>query len=276
MKGKYQGKRTQKRNRIKGLFVALIVILCLLLVVEVVWLLSLRNKNSDVQPDFPEISTENTEPQISDTSDPAVDEEVFPSDVVNEPESSQMQSINLGYGLILEQIGCYTGAYMEDGSNEILSDILMATVRNDSDQDLQYAKISVLIGDATYLFEVTDLPSGAKVILLDKNRAAYSDDTVVSALLENHVFYDSNMDMHADMFEITGNSGVLNVHNISGQDISGDIYVHYKLNIQDVFYGGIAYRVKIEGGLMNDEIRQIMTSHFDPTNCVIVNIEYGI
>ena len=48
---------------------------------------------------------------------------------------------------------------------------------------------------------------------------------------------------------------------------------HYKNKIGDTYYGGIAYRVKVEGGLKAGEIRQVMTSHYNPDNCSIVAIE---
>jgi hypothetical protein len=65
----------------------------------------------------------------------------------------------------------------------------------------------------------------------------------------------------------------MNVKNISDSDIEGNIYVYYKYKTQDLFYGGITFRVTVEGGLKAGEIRQLMTSHFNPDTCQVVMVE---
>jgi len=67
----------------------------------------------------------------------------------------------------------------------------------------------------------------------------------------------------------------LNVKNISGADIGEDIYIYYKYTFGISLYGGITFRTKVQGGLKADELKQVMTSHFNPDTCVIVDVEYG-
>ena len=55
-------------------------------------------------------------------------------------------------------------------------------------------------------------------------------------------------------------------------DISGDIYIYYKFAATDIFYGGITFRVRVEGGLKAGELRQIPAGHFKPGECRIVQV----
>ena len=267
-----KGKFVKKRKRNPAVFIIILVVfLSLLFVPE---LISMIREKSAAQPETtPPVVTE-PEGEPASTA-PTETEPAEEPETVVETEPVQMQPINLGYDLILEEVGEYTGAYMEDGSDEIVSGIMMARIANTGDQDLQFCKVELTFENDKFLFEITDFPAGATVIALEKNRALMTDEVLSSASLENVAFFNEGMNIYADIFETSGASGMLNVKNISNSDISSDIYIHYKNYIGDIYYGGIAYRVKIEGGLKAGEIRQIMTGHYDPKNCTIVAIEYN-
>lgn len=186
-----------------------------------------------------------------------------------EIQQETISPLNLGYGLEIDRAGSYTGAYMEDGSDEIVSGVMMIVVTNASEDDLQLADIEVAYFDTAYTFQVTNLPAGQSVVLLEKNRAAYREDTPISAVMENVVFFSEPMSVHSDMLEISGMDGALNVKNISAEDISGTIYVYYKYSAADLLYGGVTFRAKVEGGLAAGELRQVMSSHYSPAGCTI-------
>ena len=78
-----------------------------------------------------------------------------------------------------------------------------------------------------------------------------------------------------DRIQVGGLEGALNIENISEEDIPGNIVIYYKNVAGDVFYGGITYRVTIEGGLKADEIRQVMSAHFNADNSEIVMVSCG-
>lgn len=256
MKGKYI-KKKERKNPLVTVF--LLVVLAAAVAAVIWWI---RNE----QP-APDTGASNPSETVGNAAASEPEKETLKLDAV-EPVS-----INLGHGLILEDVGSYTGAYMEDGSNEIVSGVMMALVTNTAENDLQYAKIAVSDGAQTFDFEVSDLPAGASVVLLEKNRQAMPAQTPTSATAENVVFFAEPMSAKADFFEISGMEGALNIRNVSDSDITGDIYIHYKYRSQDVYYGGIAFRAKVEGGLKAGEIRQIMTGHFNDT-CEVLLIEY--
>ena len=180
---------------------------------------------------------------------------------------------NLGYGLYVTDIGPYTGMYMEDGSDEILSNILMLVVKNDGDQDIQYARITLPLEIQDAEFAVTTLPVGESMVILEQKRMEYDKAVDYSALLpvvENIAYFQEPITNHEDKLKIQIIDGALNVTNISAEDISADIRIHYKNAAQDLLYGGITYQVTIEGGLKAGEIRQIMTHHASDTGSRIM------
>lgn len=179
--------------------------------------------------------------------------------------------ISLGEGLKIIQTGEYTGPYWEDGSNEEVSGIQMIVLQNTTDQDLQYAEIIVEHKNKTLEYAVTNLPAGQKALILEKNRKEYTKKDITETTLENVVFLEE-MPLYEDIFEIQGLDGVINVKNISANDVSNDFHIYYKNIDEGMYLGGITYRVKIEGGLKAGEIRQLGANHFNADSCEILMI----
>lgn len=180
--------------------------------------------------------------------------------------------INLGYGLQITDYGSYTGLYMEDGSNEIVSDVMMVVVRNGGEEDIQLAEFTARCGGEEYRFKLTNLAVGKRAVLLDLDRRRAESGTLESAGLGDAALFQEPMELHEDTVEIGGLEGMLNVKNISGTDMDGDIYIYYKYAAQDLLYGGITFRVRIEGGLKAGELRQIPAGHFEPGGCEIIQV----
>ena len=190
------------------------------------------------------------------------------------PESQERLSINLGYGLEIIDAGRYTGMYMEDGSNELLSDVMMIIVRNVGSEDIQLANIDAVCGGSDYRFTLTNLAAGAQVVLLDLDRKPSAEITGFSAVMEAPVLFQMPMQMQEDSLRIGGSQGMLEVENISGADIGGDICIYYKYAAEDILYGGITFRVRIEGGLKAGEQRRVQAGHYDPARCALVQVTF--
>lgn len=194
------------------------------------------------------------------------------NDAAAQPELSQEQQvIALGYGLEITDSGKYTGLYMEDGSNEVLSDVMMVVVQNNGEQDIQLAEITAVSGETEYHFTLTNLAVGARAVLLDTDRQP-SGGILTSAVLGNTALFQEPMSLCEDVIQVTGMDGMVNVQNISDTDITGDVYVYYKYAADDLFYGGITFRIRVEGGLAAGEIRQIPAGHYTPDGCAIIQV----
>ena len=189
-----------------------------------------------------------------------------------DPTIPVRQTINLGCGLEICDAGSYTGAYVEDGSCEIVSGVMMIVVRNTGEQDVQLADIVAVSGGSEYTFRLTNLAAGERVVLLELERRQAAEAVLESAIVSEVALFENPMELHGETIQITGLDGMLNVKNISGKDISGDVYIYYKFAATDIFYGGITFRVRVEGGLKAGELRQIPAGHFKPGECRIVQV----
>ena len=222
----------------------------------------------------------NTEEPSSDESGAATDmPETFSSEQTTEPalkvQTEHMENY-LGKGLTLLEVGKYTGIYMEDGTDEVVSDVLMLIVSNDGDQDIQYAEITISTSGGDAKFSLSTLPVGEKIVLLEQNRMIWSaDEDYSNVKAKNIAVFSEPVTLCAEQLEFQTLDGVINITNISGEDITGDITVYYKNAATDLLYGGITYRIRLEGGLKPDEIRQIMASHFTRSGSRIMFVTIG-
>ena len=254
MSGKYLHNR-KKKKQTPAVVIALIAVALVAIFMGIVVLLG---KSGGAVPGGTPIQT-------------AATESFDPADTEAEEKTGLL---DLGEGLVITKIGNYTGLYVEDGSDEVVSGVLMVELENTSDMDLQLASITLYYGEEEAAFQVTNLPAGGKLVALERSRMAYRPETPDSAAAENVAFVPE-FSMHDDEIGIVALDGVINVVNRTEGAIDSNIYVYYKNVAAGVYYGGITYRVSIEGGLKAGEIRQIMASHYDAEGSEIVMVSYG-
>ena len=213
------------------------------------------------------------EPQPVETEAPAAvttDPETTAPTVTEAPEAAL--PLDLGNGLSVKYAGGYSGVYMEDGSNRIVSDVFAIQLENRSGVDLQYGQINVSADGQEYSFAVTNLRADAVVMLLEQGCSPAPETDQFTAEARDLAWFSEPMSVDAEVLNITGAKGVVNVKNISDQPINGLIHVYYKYIADDCYFGGITFRVKVEGGLQPGEIRQVPSGHFDPESCEVVDV----
>lgn len=247
-----------------------VVVLLVVLAAAAVLLPAHRAETPERLPEGTTATPERTEPPRTEPpqTEPAPTEPPTTAPELTVPQGS----INLGYGLQLTDSGKYTGVYMEDGGNEIVSDVMMAVVLNTGEADVQLAEITAQVGGEEYRFRLTNLAVGQRAVLLDLERKPSGGKSLEFAMAENVALFQEPMMLLEDRLQISGPEGVLNVQNISDDDIDGDIYVYYKYAAEDLYYGGITFRVRVEGGLKAGEIRQVPAGHYSPEGCSIVQV----
>ncbi len=274
------GKKVKKQK--KKLFdwhVALLIVLLLLLAAEV-WLATLFSRTEIPELTFdPSVlqesqstesgpSQQESGPAESDSSQqkdqPATDTE--------EPQVSSAMETFSADGLRITGIRGYTGIYMEDGSDEIVSNVMMILLENTSEQDLQLARIDIQYADFTAEFEVTNLPAGESAVLLEKNRLNMPEDDCISIEARNIAFFQTPMSLMEDTFEITGGNGYLDVKNISDSATGGKVYVYYKHASSDLLYGGITFRATVNEPIAPGETIRILTNHYTADNSRILAV----
>lgn len=181
------------------------------------------------------------------------------------PEETQPEPLFLLKDTLrVDEIGEYTGIYVEDGSDEPVTGLLMMLVTNISGEPVQYAEIDLDLGEETARFSVSVLPAGGTAVLIEQNRMEYSTDVdygAAAAECTSLAGFDRTLSLQEDKLLIQLLDGGVNIKNISGNDIAETIVLYYKNISNGVYHGGIAYRVRLEGGLKAEELRQIMVDH---------------
>ena len=172
-------------------------------------------------------------------------------------------------GLELVSTGSYTGIYMEDGSDEVVSGVAMLVLDNISDQTIQYAAFTLTGGSQELHFTLSTLPPGERIVLLEQNRLDFEQDAQYSLQLQNLALFDSPLSLQEESLEIQCLDGAVNITNISGTDLVGDIVLYYKNASQDLLYGGITYRIRLEEGLKAGEIRQLLARHITASSRIM-------
>lgn len=190
-------------------------------------------------------------------------------------EAQENVNINLGYGLYITNVAKYTGIFMEDGTDEIVSGVLMIVVENTDDTDVQLAEIEMSVGKQTASFKLTTLPAGESMVLLETSRMQYTDMDFTTAIAKNVVLFQEPLSCCEDKIKIQILGSALNITNISGSDITGDVVIYYKNASSDMLYGGITYRVTVTGGLKAGEIKQLTGSHFSASGSRIMFVTIG-
>lgn len=266
MSGKSKKKKTAKAGRV-ALWLGIVIALVALILVASLWIYLEKFGFPGAEETLP--SDAQTEPSVQ--IDPSA--QTAPSQPIV-IDSVEAVSLALGNGLKIQDVGSYTGIYMEDGSDEPVTGVLMCLVTNDSEKDVQLLKFTLSNGSQTASFSLTNLPAGESVVVLESSRMEYAPG-FTQAEVQNYAEFPAPMSLCADKIEISAFEQAMNITNISGEDISGDILIYYKNSAADVFYGGITYRVRIEGGLKANEIRQLMPSHFNAAGSTVVLVTCG-
>lgn len=258
------GKYSKKKKSRSGLWTVLVMIAVVAALFAGLWIMASQEQEDMPLPSQPDatVSTENTQAETGTTCG-------------LQEESEGVTSFNLGQGLNVLRYGKYIGVYMEDGSDEFVENVMMIVVENTSEYAIQYAKITVSgpAGDA--VFTLTTLLPGESAVVLEANRKSYNDQDVYNlATLDNLAVFQESPSTLEDQLQIQPLAGGFNITNISGQDISGEIAVYFKDEADGMYYGGITYVCRIQGGLKAGETKQIMSANFteDGSRVVFVQI----
>ena len=192
----------------------------------------------------------------------------------NDGENLLSEKMLLGEGIELQALSGYQGPYVEDGTDDIVSDVLAITVRNDGDKTVQYAHIILTQGETAYEFDVTTLPVGASAQLLELSRQPMPDNTDgMTAQVTACAVFDTEPTMCEDVFQIETQDTAITITNNSGGDITGQIYVYYKIAYGDLYMGGITYRVGT-AGLKAGESTTCYAGHFSTDYSKLMFVTY--
>ena len=172
-----------------------------------------------------------------------------------------------GTELVILELATYEGPFWEDGTDEEVSCVAGLVVENAG--ALQAAKGAVILEweDARMVFELTGVPSGAKILLLEKDRSAFRKDPPVSCYGWSQEAYPES---DGAVMAAEGNTLVL--ANLSRSEIPV-VSVQFKNYDTDsgMFIGGITYTAQAEE-LLPEEVRGILPFHYAPGYSKVVSL----
>ena len=256
MSGKYR-----KKKKGQGAIIALIAVLAVAAVLIAVLLSDEDTTDQQTEP-----STDATQVQTE-----ATEESTEQNDV-----PMNVSGIALSHGLVITEIGAYSGAYVEDGSDEQVSDVLMLVVANTGDAAIQYAEITLSAGEENAVFALSTLPVGEYMVVLEQNRMTYDEDTAYDqAEARNVARFSDQLSLCQDRIRIQPLDGAVNISNLSGEDIAGDVVIYYKNIADGMLMGGITYRIRLTDGMAAGEIRQIMSEHYSASGSRVMFVTCG-
>lgn len=273
MRGKYEAPRKKSRRKPWVTVLTVLLVLLLALVGLVVWAF-LPEWTGQVEPSAPEQTQQTQLPVEPEQSESAA---VQPEEAETEvPMEEEAWLFAVDANLVVKEIGSYSGAYVEDGSDEPVEDVMYILVKNVGAQSLQYAKLTLTGAAGEAVFEMTTLMPGESMLVLEKNRKTYAVGDGYSAVhSDNLAYFQTEPQRYEEQLWIQPLEGGLNVKNISDEAIEGNIMIYFKNYEGGMYIGGITYTGTVKDGLEAGEIRQLMSSHFTQSKTAVVFVNIG-
>ena len=130
-----------------------------------------------------------------------------PEDVTYRGDVSKLDGVAIGNDLEIVGTGHYAGLFVEDGSDETVSDVFCIRVKNTGEQDVQYAHITLSRSGESYEFDISTRPAGQTVQALELSRQALPDKPdkpeELSTAVSLYAVFSEPLSLHEDLFDIT-------------------------------------------------------------------------
>ena len=163
----------------------------------------------------------------------------------------------------------YNGPFWEDGSNEEVSGVAALVVENQGGLLVSGGAVIVELEKDWLVFEISFLPPGGRVLVLEKDRKSYCPISAVTCYGWTREEYPENPGLVS--VQTMGLKG-LTLTNHSGCTVPS-VQVHYK-NYDpetEMFLGGISYCIT-EDALMPREVRMLNPGNFTTRESRVVQI----
>ena len=194
-------------------------------------------------------------PQVSTTS---------PTVPVNDPEPTYAQTGNQeGFPcsvkytpLVIRQLASYDGPYLEDGTEEELTAVAALVVENTGTIGIEYAQLVITQDQRELVFDATYIPPRGTILILEKDRQAYSGETVTGCRCRTLI--PGTFDWEKERILIQPGEGFsLSVTNLT-EEAMPYVRVFYKQHegTSDLYIGGITLSAVIPD-LQPGETREI-------------------
>lgn len=268
-------KKWTKKHSILAVVAAVAVLA--LIVVLIVWLLPGAEQPA-VNTGNPQTPVQHPiaiDPDLQNMGQAQTPEQAKTSRIPGFTDQNCIAPTALSNGLAIVRSGSYTGLFVEDGSNEPCQEILALVVTNTSDRFLEWAEIAVPVGDRYAYFRLSSLPAGQSLLVMEKTAAAYvSDAAYGEAVLLSTAEGNKEFSLHTDRFSITAADHVVNLTNLTPENISGNIAIYYKNVAGGIYIGGITYKKTLPSGVAGGAVAQFICENYTVAGSELLFIVY--
>ncbi len=174
------------------------------------------------------------------------------------------------YGITIKTLAAgYDGAFIEDGSDEQVKNVLALQFVNTSDKDIQYAEYAFAVNGVPISFKVSDLPAGQSCVVLEASRHPYDKNEVLSLL--SRVVAPVDMLPGSDkVLPVINDDNTITLMNTTSEELPVvRVFYKYFYEEENTFVGGITYTATAEkipaGGSVT-----ISPSHFESNASLIM------
>jgi hypothetical protein len=147
--------------------------------------------------------------------------------------------------LVVQKLIAYEGVYLEDGSEEAVTDVAALVLENTGTIGIEYAQIILEQNGRELSFDATYIPPKSKILLLEENKQPFSAAAVTACRCRTVI--PGVFDRAERMVSIRETGlGTLEVSNLTQQDLDS-IRIFYKHHEgeNDLYVGGITYSTVI-------------------------------
>ncbi|MBR4859209.1 MAG: hypothetical protein IKU08_08490 [Clostridia bacterium] len=151
---------------------------------------------------------------------------------------------------------------------------LAVVAENVSEDNVEYAVLTVKTKSETLSFNVSAVLSGAKVVLLC-NEDVKSDPNEVYTTwqIKDKILYKNPPVMNDDIFELKVLDGSISIRNISEKDIESDIVIYYKDKKGELLNGSVTYKFRVDA-LAEGSQTYVKAPELNENNCQIIFTDY--
>lgn len=186
-------------------------------------------------------------------------------------EVGKGKKVALGSEVFITAIEPYTGAFVEDGTDEFVEEVLSITIENNGSEYIQLMSVTI---DEKYVFDVTTLLPGEKMTVLEKSRAEYDKKIDLSKIsVSNVALFNEKPSMHKNLLKISGEDNRITVKNISDKTFPGG-RVFYKNKFNKKYIGGITYAGTIPE-LEKNEVVVLNSNHYLKDSSEFIFVTYA-
>ena len=167
------------------------------------------------------------------------------------------------YQISMRRLNPYSGPFIEDQTDEQVTNVLALQFRNDGEQDVQYAEYVFNVNGTDLIFKLSNLPAGQTCVVLEANRHPYNANEVLKLSSRLVAQVDDLPTASDQILPVNNGDDTFVVMNLTGQPIaSARVYFKSYYPDENTFIGGITYSVEVKNIPANGSSEVIAPVHY--------------